>query len=229
MLHEGKERPFRNVGALQRWHYGLSAIIGREQEDILRRETEELRQQMLALAATVTELRARQAGRPAVLPDSLIQPAPATPPPPGDLMHRLARRLEKISAWLCWLEPWWIEGFLTLNSAYAAWVLLATPDVFVRTPGSYLIVAALLHNPLSWGIIAALASATNAAGLALTFPRSRIAGLLLRLFGVTLSGLLWFAMGLGAMLGDPGNIFAMAPFLASLWAFWVLIRFPAVP
>lgn len=146
MLHEEKSRPFRGIGALQRWHAGLSAMIGRKHEDVLRRETEDLRQQMLALAATVTELRARQTGRAPVLPTALIQTAPE-PEPPQDLMHRLGRRLERISAWLFWLEPWWIEGFLTLNSAFAAWLLITSPDLFASQPGSYGMVAALHAAP----------------------------------------------------------------------------------
>ena len=186
MLHEEKSRPFRGIGALQRWHAGLSALIGRQQHDELRRETE-------------------------------------------DLQHRLGRRLEKLSAWLCWLEPWWIEGFLTLTSAFAASVLITSPDLFANQPGSYGMVASLHAAPAAWGVLALAASLAIAAGLAMTFPRARTAAVLLRLAGVTLAGLFWFAMGVSAILGDPTNIYAMAPFLGSLWALWVLVRFPAIP
>ncbi len=229
MLREEQSRPFRGVGVLQRWYAGVAAIIGREQQDMLRRETEELRVQMLALAAMVTELRARQSGRPPVLPATLIQPA-SSPAQATDPLHRAGRFLEQVSARLCWLEPWWIEGLLLLNSLYAAWVLLARrPDAFARGAGPYGLVAHLLGTPTAWGIVALLAALSIGGGLALTFPKARIAGLLLRLAGTAISGVFWFAMGVSALLGDPASVFAMAPLLCSLWAFWVLIRFPAVP
>lgn len=232
MLNEQKTRPFRGIGILQRWHSGILALVGREQEDVLRRETEELRQQMLALAATVTELRARQTGRqtvrlPIVSP-ALVSPV-VEPDLPMDWPHRAARRLERISAWLYWLEPWWIEGFLTMSAIYAACLLLGSPDLFAAAPGAYGLVAALIPSQMVWGVAAAASATAMTVGLALTFPKAKMSGLMLRLVGITISGLFWFAMGMSFLIGDPTNVAAVAPVLASMWAFWVLVRFPAIP
>lgn len=226
MLREKTIRPFRGVGVLQRWHAGFVALLGREQEDMLRRETEELRQQMLALATIVAELRTRQAGQPGPLPTALLEPL-VEDSPNNDALHRFGRALERLSARLYWFEPWWIEGFLTVNSGFAAWVLLMRLQSLHGV--SFQLAAGLWAEPRAWGVLALGASLANGLGLALTFPKARRGSLLLRLAGIAMSGMLWFALGLSALIGEPTNLFAMASVLSGLWAFWVLIRFPAVP
>jgi hypothetical protein len=127
-------------------------------------------------------------------------------------------------------EPYALEAMLSLSNLWAAWVLLpADRWQDIISARSALIIAANLGQGAHWGYAALIGAVTNITGLLLCRSPFVATALVLRLFGIAISGAFWFILGASAVYGNPNILFGFPIMLFGIAAWWLLIRLPPLP
>lgn len=148
------------------------------------------------------------------------------------LLQRLSAHCvsRTISKRMLSLEPYALEGFLTLCSFWAAYVLFTPPSNFAAFPKAFAFVEQMQGKESLWATMVLVGAASKAIGLALVaVPPAGGVSFILRCVGLMISGFFWTVIGISSMLGNPDTLMGFPGFLMGLSAVWVLLRFPVNP
>lgn len=138
-------------------------------------------------------------------------------------LDRLAKRMLRA-------ELYAIEIILAICSLWAATHLMTPTRVFDTYANGYAFMRGLLKHEEYWGFIAAIGAIAKVLGLGLfTLDVTPRLSILLRCFGLTVSGFFWTVTGSSFLMGNPDSIAGLPLVMLGASAWWTLLRFPAVP
>ena len=131
------------------------------------------------------------------------------------------------------LDPYAIEGFTSLCSAWSAKCLLSNGHVFETTKDYYWLLKDLDTSQANWARFCIVACFLEALGVLLTvFPKSferKEVGFFLRLAGLSMSAIFWGIVGLSFVLANTDAIPSLPMLMVGCTAFWCIVRSPKMP
>jgi hypothetical protein len=127
------------------------------------------------------------------------------------------------------IEPYTLEGFLTLCSVWAAFVLYNPPSNFATFPAAFAIAERMQGSERVWATTALIGAISKVLGLLLAaLDAAPNLSFGIRCGGLVISGIFWSVMGTSAVLGNIDSLFGVPGLLLGLSAVWTLVRLPAV-
>lgn len=135
----------------------------------------------------------------------------------------------KVSKSMRSVEPYTLEGFLTLCSFWAAYVLYHPPSNFATFPEAFAIAERMQGSEAVWGTTALIGAMSKLIGLVLTaLEVGEGLSFFIRCIGLVISGIFWSVMGTSSALGNTDSLFGVPSLLLGLAALWTLLRMPTM-
>jgi hypothetical protein len=135
----------------------------------------------------------------------------------------------KISRGMRSVEPYTLEGFLTLCSFWAAFVLYHPPSNFASFPATFAIAERMQGSESFWATTALMGAILKLLGLLLTAMNVADGpSFFVRCVGLVISGIFWSIMGTSSALGNPDGLFGVPGLLLGVAALWTLLRLPTM-
>jgi len=132
--------------------------------------------------------------------------------------------------WMKSVAPYAIEGYLTLCSIWAAYVLATPPTNFSAFPRAFALVAQIESDETWWATFIGMAALFHLiGGVFLPFRRLQTISLMMRVVALGMSWMFWTVMGTSTVIGNPDSLYGAPAIGIGFLAFWILVQFPKIP
>lgn len=150
----------------------------------------------------------------------------------SDLEHIIDNRIHSLEKQVGigpWRDKWQSvigEVALAISSFWIAWVLHVPPANFHQFPSAFWMMLRAGTDEQFWSTLAFTAAAVKLIGAGLFFGPVILRGAALpcRIFGMGMSSVLWFLLGLSAVTGNPDTLFGFSGMMVGMYSIWHLLR-----